>query len=104
MLSPNFLRTRSGKQITLGSELGKGGEGIVYRLPGNSNAAAKIYHSNTAAERREKIAAIVTAQWSKATSCVAFPIDALYATTGQFVGFTMPLVSANKPIHDLYSP
>jgi DNA-binding helix-hairpin-helix protein with protein kinase domain len=27
-----------------------------------------------------------------------------YANANQFVGFTMPLVPGNKPIHDLYSP
>src|SRR6266542_1960618 len=100
----NSLRTKSGQQVALGSELGKGGEGKVYRVHGHSNVAAKIYHFNKAAERRDKIEAIVATQWHRSTSCVAFPIDALYATTGQFVGFTMPLVSGNKPIHDLYSP
>ena len=98
------LHTQSGQQIVLGSELGKGGEGIVYRLQGNAKLAAKIYHANKAAERRDKIEAIVSAQWHKSTNCVAFPVDALYGAKGQFLGFTMPLVSGNKPIHDLYSP
>ena len=31
-------------------------------------------------------------------------MDALFGIGGQFVGFTMPLVSGNKPIYSLYSP
>ena len=105
MLANTPLRTQSGQQVVLGSELGKGGEGKVYHVRGSSNLAAKIYHSDkAAAQRREKIEAIVTAHWHESAKGVAFPIDALYATTGQFVGFTMPLVSGTKPIHDLYSP
>jgi DNA-binding helix-hairpin-helix protein with protein kinase domain len=102
--SPRIVRTQNGRSVVLGNELGKGGEGIVYELQGNVALAAKLYHKDKAAERQQKIEAIVAAQWHKTTSCVAFPIDALLTAQGQFLGFTMARIARNKPIHDLYSP
>jgi DNA-binding helix-hairpin-helix protein with protein kinase domain len=104
MSSPRLLRIQNGRSIILGTELGKGGEGIVYEVQGDAALAAKIYHKDKAAERQQKIEAIVAAQWHKTTSCVAFPIDALLSAQGQFLGFTMARIARNKPIHDLYSP
>src|SRR5712671_6770062 len=104
MSSTRHLQTQTGRQIALGKELGKGGEGIVYQVQGEPALAAKIYHPNKASERRQKIEAIVDAHWHKAASNIAFPIDTLMGPGTQFVGFTMPLVAANKPIHNLYSP
>jgi DNA-binding helix-hairpin-helix protein with protein kinase domain len=98
------LRTQSGQRVVLGPQLGKGGEGTVFQVRGSSNLAAKIYHPDKVGERREKIEAIVNEQWHKSSIGVAFPIDALYTSANQFVGFTMPLVTGNKPIHELYSP
>jgi DNA-binding helix-hairpin-helix protein with protein kinase domain len=98
------VRTQNGHSIILGNQLGKGGEGVVYEVQGSSALAAKIYHRDQAADRQQKIAAIVAAQWHKTASCVAFPIDALFSTAGHFLGFTMPRIARNKPIHDLYSP
>jgi DNA-binding helix-hairpin-helix protein with protein kinase domain len=71
---------------------------------GNLALAAKIYHPDKATERQQKIEAVVAAQWHKAASCVAFPIDALFSDSGRFAGFTMVRIGGNKPIHDLYSP
>jgi DNA-binding helix-hairpin-helix protein with protein kinase domain len=98
------LRTQNGRSIILANELGKGGEGTVYEVQGDAAIAVKIYRPDKAAERRQKIEAIVAAQWHKNTSCVAFPIEALFGSTGQFLGFTMLRIAANKPIHALYSP
>jgi DNA-binding helix-hairpin-helix protein with protein kinase domain len=99
-----LLRTQNGRQITLGPELGRGGEGTVYEVQGNSSIAAKIYHPDKAAERRQKIEAMVAAGWHNAGSTAAFPIDALFAKTNDFVGFTMARITGQRPIHDLYSP
>jgi DNA-binding helix-hairpin-helix protein with protein kinase domain len=62
MLANTPLRTRSGQQIVLGSELGEGGEGKVYHVRGNSNLAAKIYHRDKVAKRQAKVEAIVAEQ------------------------------------------
>ena len=98
------FKTHTGRPILLAGELGKGGEGIVYEVQGDTKVAAKLYHRDKANERREKIEAIVGAGWYKITPSVAFPIDSLYTTSDQFAGFTMACIAGNKPIHDLYSP
>ena len=77
MSLPRQLRTQTGRSIVLANELGKGGEGVVYEVHGNDHVAAKIYHRDKAADRSEKIEAIVGAEWHKVSGSVAFPIDAL---------------------------
>ena len=104
MSSLRNIRTSTGKQITLRSELGRGGEGIVYAVDGDANIAAKIYHQDKASERREKILSMVQANWHAQASNVAFPIEALFNSSNLFVGFTMPRVGGHKPIERLYSP
>src|SRR6266567_1946410 len=99
-----LLRTQRGRQITLGQELGRGGEGIVYEVSGDRTMAAKIYHQDKISERRQKVEAMVAAGWHKAAPTAAFPIDALFGGTNHFVGFTMPLVNGQNAIHALYSP
>jgi hypothetical protein len=49
MSLPRVLRTQQGQQITLGKQLGSGGEGIVYEVQGVPSIAAKIYHPDKAA-------------------------------------------------------
>jgi DNA-binding helix-hairpin-helix protein with protein kinase domain len=104
MSIPRLLRTQSGQQINLGRELGRGGEGIVYEVQSAAAIAAKIYHPDKAAERQQKVEAMVVAGWHNAVPTAAFPIDALFAGSNHFLGFTMPLISGQREIHDLYSP
>jgi DNA-binding helix-hairpin-helix protein with protein kinase domain len=104
MSSLRTIRNSTGKQIVLRSELGRGGEGTVYSVEGDNKLAAKIYHQDKANERREKILSIVNANWHAQASNVAFPIDALFNASNQFIGFTMPRVGGHKPIERLYSP
>jgi DNA-binding helix-hairpin-helix protein with protein kinase domain len=104
MSSLRHVRTAAGKQVVLGKELGRGGEGIVYQLEGDANLAVKLYHPGQVADRREKILAMVAANWHSVAPYIAFPIDALFGATNNFVGFTMRKVGHQKPVHNLYSP
>jgi len=104
MSSLRTIRNSTGKQIVLRSELGRGGEGTVYAVDGDNKIAAKLYHQDKANERREKILSMVNANWHAQASNVAFPIDALFNASSQFIGFTMPRVGGHKPIERLYSP
>jgi DNA-binding helix-hairpin-helix protein with protein kinase domain len=97
-------RDAAGLEVLLGSELGRGGEGSVFSVVGNNAVAAKIYHSPLASERRDKILAMVGANWYKGAANVAFPISGLFDKSGHFVGFTMAKVGGRKPIHTVYSP
>ena len=104
MSSRYQVRTITGRHIVVGKQLGRGGEGSVYEVEGEPKTAVKLYHSHTAAERRDKIIAIAEAKWHLAAPSVAFPIDALFSLSNQFAGFTMRRVGGHKPIHSLYSP
>jgi DNA-binding helix-hairpin-helix protein with protein kinase domain len=97
------VETPSRTKLLLAGELGKGGEGIVYAVEGRSDVAAKIYFPEKAAERRDKIHAMVEARWHQAIREVAFPIEPLYDNGRAFVGFTMRKVPG-KAIHQAYSP
>jgi DNA-binding helix-hairpin-helix protein with protein kinase domain len=101
---PTQVKNSSGRLLRVGKQLGKGGEGAVHEAVNENDVAIKIYWPNKAAERRDKIAAMVSAGWFKSSSFVAFPIDVLYAANGTFVGFLMKKVGGQKTIHLLYSP
>lgn len=96
--------TSSGKRISTGSLLGKGGEGAVHNVVENPDVAIKIYNDGKATERREKIMAMVAAGLSKTSDHVAFPIEVVNYPNGKFAGFSMKKVAGFKNVHDLYGP
>lgn len=96
--------TGSGGTVRLGAVLGRGGEGTVHAVHDDQRLAAKIYLPGLAAERAEKIAAMIAAGLHAAVGFVAFPVDTLHDASGAFVGFTMRRVGGHKPVHRLYSP
>lgn len=103
-IHPAALHSSLGRTVRIGREIGKGGEGAVYEVQGHQDLAIKLYWPNKAAERRDKINAMVAAAWFRSSSIVAFPIEVLYSPTGSFAGFMMKRVGGHKPIHLLYSP
>jgi DNA-binding helix-hairpin-helix protein with protein kinase domain len=101
---PKVLLDSLGQQVRLGRELGKGGEGAVYEAQGRTDLALKIYWPSKAAERQDKIAAMIAAGWAKSNTFVAFPVAPLYTSNGLFAGFSMKRIGGHKPVHLLYSP
>ncbi|MEY9829957.1 DNA-binding helix-hairpin-helix protein with protein kinase domain [Sinorhizobium fredii] len=93
-----------GKKVSLGPLLGKGGEGAVYNAGGSPDIAVKIYNEGKAAERHEKIMAMVSAGLSRTSDHVAYPLDVVTRQNGKFAGFTMKKVAGFKTVHDLYGP
>lgn len=104
MTIPTVVQTSVGNTLRLGQQLGKGGEGAVFGIIDNADLAAKIYWPGKAAERHEKIRAMIAAGWHKSSPFIAFPADTLFAPKGEFVGFLMRKVGRHKPVHQLYSP
>src|SRR6266705_2807025 len=104
MALPTTVRTSRGQTVRVGKQLGRGGEGIVCEAADQRDIAIKLFWPNKAADRRDKISAMVSAGWHQSNSFVAFPIDALYAPNGTFVGFVMRKIGGHKPVHLLYSP
>ncbi|WFU06746.1 protein kinase domain-containing protein (plasmid) [Rhizobium sp. CB3171] len=93
-----------GKKLTLGTMLGKGGEGTVYHIHKAGDLAVKIYNPGKASERKAKILAMTSAALHKTTDIVAFPIDTVSDKNGTFMGFSMKKVAGFKNIHELYGP
>ncbi len=97
------LSTPAGHSITLGAELGKGGEGAVYEVVGSPDLVAKLYIDGRAEDRRAKIEAMVAAGLHRQAPHISFPIDMLLDERGIFVGFTMRRVGSARPIHQLWN-
>lgn len=92
------------ERISVGKQIGKGGEGEVFNLSSRPGQAVKIYNSQLRTKRKEKALAMVRAQFASKTNLIAFPHDIASDLQGNFLGFVMRLVEGCQPIHELYSP
>ena len=91
--------------IRIGKQLGTGGEGSVFELPGDSRYVAKIYHHPVANEKAEKLRLMASLASEDLTKFAALPVATLSnARNGSIVGLVMPRVSGHSEIHNLYSP
>jgi DNA-binding helix-hairpin-helix protein with protein kinase domain len=95
------LTDGSGKPLLLGPELGKGGEGTVFEICGDSSVA-KVYNQPISAEKASKLRAMVQGCSSDLLDVAAWPKDLVYRNM-QVSGVIMPRVNA-RDIHRLYSP
>lgn len=99
------LYDQEGRPVTLGSELGKGGEGAVFTVEDAPKLAAKVYHQPIDPLKAEKLAAMVHQQSEELLKVAAWPVGILTRSLGGHpVGLLMPKVSGYKPVHLLYGP
>lgn len=101
--APRAYLTASGRPVTLGPPLGRGGEATVFTVADDPGLSAKIYHQATP-ERNRKLAAMAKLKNPRLLRYTAWPLEALYTETGAPVGFLMPRVEGARPIHLLYGP
>lgn len=106
MTAPPQLIDAAGRPFPLDSQLGSGGEGAVFAIPGNGNLAAKIYHpSHRSAERFEKLNAMIAQSNSELLKVAAWPTGLLFdARSRAPVGFVMPRLIDFREIWCLYLP
>lgn len=104
------LRASETRQVlTLGPELGRGGEATVHALDGQPTLAAKLYHRPTA-EHGAKLLAMRAAVPAGAQEgghhALAWPQDVVLDATGRVIGFLMPRLDQRvfRPLHQLYHP
>jgi DNA-binding helix-hairpin-helix protein with protein kinase domain len=70
----------NGRRMSLGKEVGRGGEGTVYEVIGNPGRLAKIYTKTVSAEKTEKLAAMARVANPELLKIAAWPITTLHDT------------------------
>ena len=101
---PEVVDTR-GRPISLGSELGSGGEGVVYEVKQDADKAAKIYLKSLTQDRVDKIRAMTRMKADDLSKLMSWPVDLLVEKrTRQPVGLLIPRVHNKKNVHHLYGP
>src|SRR6185312_14421332 len=99
----NTYVDQSGRQVPLGSLIGKGGEGSVYRIAAAPDNVAKIYHAPLSQDRAEKLWAITGIVTPEIQAVCAWPAGQLLAGKA-LKGFTMPFMPNRKELHVLHGP
>ncbi len=93
----------SGAVLTLAKKLGQGGEGAVYTTHEKPDVVAKLYAQPLTKLQIAKLEAMVRASDETLRSVSAWPIATLHKGS-RHVGFTMPLLASQSPLHDLIGP
>jgi hypothetical protein len=97
-------RDRAGEVISLGEEIGRGGEGAVFAVADDPRLCAKIFHPDRAGERADKLLAMVESRPSVPRHAVAWPVELLYGDGGAFAGYLMPAVRGVAELHRYLVP
>lgn len=99
------LVTDDGKYLYLGSILGSGGEGTVYKIPSMPGKVAKIYNDRVDISEKERhLKAFTHSQIPSKidnTLIATVPEKGLYTSDGEFVGYLMPQISSQFKIYDV---
>jgi DNA-binding helix-hairpin-helix protein with protein kinase domain len=98
------LRRASGAAVTLGRELGRGGEGAVSLVAGAPDLVAKLYLKPPAPAKIDKLRSMAKRASPALLKVAAWPVEVLSDDTGTVRGFLMPKVGAREDVHQLYSP
>ena len=95
------------KKYELDQEINSGGEGIVYSIVGYPNLVAKVYRAERLSDSslmksiEEKILAMLDMNFDPRIDgdlIVAWPTDALYDSSGYFLGYAMPIINNMKSL------
>jgi DNA-binding helix-hairpin-helix protein with protein kinase domain len=70
---PSIVQSALGNTFHPAKQIGKGGEGAIYEIQEQTDLAIKLYWPDKAQSRRDKVAAMTSAQWYKGNSFVALP-------------------------------
>jgi DNA-binding helix-hairpin-helix protein with protein kinase domain len=90
--------------VTLGAEIARGGEGIVYDIAGRSGSVAKIYLAPQDRAKADKIAAMVAMATDRLSALAAWPTATLHRPGGELAGFVMPKLTGHRPVFQVYGP
>jgi DNA-binding helix-hairpin-helix protein with protein kinase domain len=101
--APSTLRDAGGTPWHLGQQIGAGGEGTVYLVDDDPALVAKIYAEPPGAEQVAKLDAMIAAGDESVRRVAAWPSAVLYGDDGA-VGFLMPKLASQLPLHELFGP
>jgi DNA-binding helix-hairpin-helix protein with protein kinase domain len=102
-MSKQLFNSR-GAPISLGKEIGKGGEGAVYDIVGQTDKVAKINFKPLSSEHAQKLSAMTSLATPALLQIAAMPIETLHDQSRQVVGFIMPKVLGHEPVFKVYGP
>jgi len=95
----------AGQRILIGKELGRGGEGAVFEVQGESTLAAKLYHHAADPQKQAKLRHMVQGQDAQLLKYTSWPQHTLHErTNGPVVGFLMGKLPDMTAAHMLYGP
>lgn len=103
MAEAGILVDVNGRALSLGVELGRGGEGVVYEVNGQPGLAVKLYAKPLSPDQVAKLRAMVALGNDRLLKLTAWPIG-VAALGKRPAGFVMPKVSGFRPAFELYGP
>lgn len=98
------LHTSTGGPIDLGDQIGRGGQGSVYRIRGERSLLAKVYHAAIGPDLRDKFQLLVSKRTAELEQHAAWPRDLLWDRSGACRGLVVPAVEAPSVIDRLAHP
>ena len=99
------LITENGKYFYVGSKIGSGGEGTVYKIPGMPGKVVKIFRPNVDKNKKER--RMLAYSHNKIPSRIdgtliaAIPEERVYTEDAKFIGFIMPMLSSPFKLQDV---
>jgi DNA-binding helix-hairpin-helix protein with protein kinase domain len=101
---PKTLFDAISQPVDLGDEVGRGGEGSVYEVQGNSSLVAKVYHKLPLPEDQVAKLRSMSAVWSAGLEKIsAWPRTILFDPVHrQPCGLLMSKMEGARPLHELY--
>src|SRR5688572_3755507 len=92
----------SGRPLRLGEELGRGGEGVVFRLADRRDLAVKVYSSPLSVDRARKIELLSSLAEAEVQQFTAWPVGLVLDSGRRPCGLLLPVVEQAKDVHNLY--
>ena len=98
------------RPVTLGAEMARGGEGIVYAVTGRPGMLAKIYTPRPREGHEEKLTWMLAhppedpAGGRGGHASIAWPADLLFDAQQRFLGYLMPQVAGSQSVLSVFNP
>src|SRR5262245_50874938 len=97
-------RASNNAPVSLGEELGRGGEGIVSELAGAPDLVAKVYFKPADPRKSRKLQVLARQATPQLQDAGAWPVDVLLDSSGATRGVLMPRLDSFGELHELYTP